>query len=86
MLRVRNWSKKLAKAVSVPVYLWPEQFSSFEAEHLAAEAGAKRAERIDDRAAAVILQSFIDAHRVDEPLPDPVGRSTQLGGSSNQSK
>src|SRR5260221_6955789 len=24
---VRQWTKRLAKAVKVPVYLWPEQFS-----------------------------------------------------------
>lgn len=69
---VRNWSKRLAKAVAIPIYLWPEQFSSFEAEQLAAEAGTRPAARIDDRAAAVILQSFIDAHREGMELPDPL--------------
>ena len=69
---VRQWAKRLAKAVNVPVYLWPEQFSTFEAELLSAEAGSRATGRIDDRAAAVILQSFIDAHRDDGPLPAPI--------------
>src|SRR4051794_2414603 len=31
---VRRWASRLAAAVAVPVYLWEEQFSSFEAERL----------------------------------------------------
>ena len=69
---VRRWVTRLAAAVSVPVYLWEEQYSSFEAEQIAAEIGLDRAGRIDDRAAAVILQSFIDAHPAGIPLPAPV--------------
>ena len=79
---VRNWSKRLAKAAPIPIYLWPEQFSSFEAEQLAAEAGAKAAARIDDRAAAVILQSFIDAHREGMILPDPVKKTANRSQNS----
>jgi putative holliday junction resolvase len=68
----RRWAARLAGAVKVPVYLWPEQFSTFEAEMLGAESGKPAPGRIDDRAAAVILQSFIDAHREYAPLPAPV--------------
>lgn len=66
---VRRWSTRLAAAVEVPIYLWDETLSSFEAETLAAEAGLDENERIDDRAAAVILQSFIDAHQGRQPIP-----------------
>lgn len=69
---VRRWSTRLAAAVHVPVYLWNEQYSSFEAEEIAAEVGLDRSARIDDRAAAIILQSFIDAHPPDVPPPAPV--------------
>ncbi len=69
---VRRWATRLAAAVNVPVYLWEEQFSSLEAERLAEEAGIRLSGRIDDRAAAVILQSFIDAHPPGTPLPKPV--------------
>ncbi len=69
---VRRWASRLAAAIKVPVYLWQEQFSSLEAQALSDEAGLRRGQRIDDRAAAVILQSFIDAHSEGTPLPPPI--------------
>ncbi len=74
---VRRWASRLAAAMPVPVYLWDEQFSTFEAEQITAELGAdtdtdRRNRRIDDRAAAVILQSFINAHPPGTPLPPPI--------------
>jgi putative Holliday junction resolvase len=71
---VRRWATRLAAAVSVPVYTWDERLSTFEAERLRAEAGAEPVGRLDDRAAAVILQSFIDAHPPGAALPAPVKR------------
>jgi putative Holliday junction resolvase len=68
---VRRWASRLAAAVAVPVYLWEEQFSSFEAERLIRESGQRITGRIDAGAAAVILQSFIDAHPAGTPLPEP---------------
>jgi len=59
---VRRWASRLAAAVPVPVYFWDERFSTSEVQQLAAETGSRTHDRIDDRAAAVILQSFIDAH------------------------
>ncbi len=61
---VRRWAQRMAAAVQVPVWLWDESFSSEEAAQLVAgrrEPGA----RIDDAAAAVILQSFLEARRED---------------------
>jgi putative Holliday junction resolvase len=71
--RVRRWASRLAAAIPVPVYLWNERYSSQDAEELLAAAGKNRPDRIDAVAAAVILQSFLDALR-DEgfPWPDPV--------------
>jgi putative Holliday junction resolvase len=71
--RVRLWASRLAAAIPVPVYLWNERYSSQDAEELLAAAGKNRPDRIDAVAAAVILQSFLDALR-DEgfPWPDPV--------------
>ncbi len=71
--RVRLWASRLAAAVDVPVYLWNERHSTQEAEELLAAAGRARPERVDAIAAAVILQSFLNALR-DEgfPWPDPV--------------
>jgi putative Holliday junction resolvase len=71
--RVRLWASRLAAAIPVAVYLWNERYSSQDAEELLAEIGQDIPERIDAVAAAVILQSFLDALR-DEgfPWPDPV--------------
>ncbi|MBN1202443.1 MAG: Holliday junction resolvase RuvX [Anaerolineae bacterium] len=69
---VRLWASRLATATPVPVYLWNERYSSQDAEDLLTEAGRPRPERIDAVAAAVILQSFLDALRAGAPWPDPV--------------
>jgi putative Holliday junction resolvase len=74
---VRRWVARLAAVVTVPIYLWNESLSTFEAETLVAETGSRtrRAEqRIDHIAAAVILQSFIDAHPEGAALPVAVRR------------
>ncbi|MCC6799758.1 MAG: Holliday junction resolvase RuvX [Anaerolineae bacterium] len=70
--RVRLWASRLAAAVEAPVYLWNERYSTQEAGELLAEAGRERPGRIDAVAAAVILQSFLDARRAGEPWPEPV--------------
>jgi putative Holliday junction resolvase len=71
--QVRLWASRLAAAIPVPVYLWNERYSSQDAEELLAAAGKDRPDRIDAVAAAVILQSLLDALR-DEgfPWPEPV--------------
>ncbi len=72
--RVRLWASRLAAAIDVPVYLWNERYSSQEAEELLAESGKERPARVDAVAAAVILQSFLNARRdygVDWPDPVP---------------
>lgn len=60
----RAYARNLAEAFALPVLLWDERWSTQSAE--AAMIGqdmsrAKRAERIDSHAAAVILQGAIDA-------------------------
>ncbi len=60
---VRLWASRLAAAVPVPVRLWDESLTSDEAAALLEESGARPRERIDDAAAAVILQSYLDALR-----------------------
>ncbi len=69
---VQHWAARLAAHITPPVYLWEETFSTMEATRLAAEAGLKRRDRVDDLAAAVILQSFLDAHPLGSPYPTPV--------------
>ena len=60
----RAYARNLSAALELPVLLWDERWSSSSAD--AAMIGqdmsrAKRAERIDSHAAAVILQAAIDA-------------------------
>ena len=60
----RAYARNIATALDLPVLLWDERWSTASAE--AAMIGqdmsrAKRAERIDAHAAAVILQGAIDA-------------------------
>ena len=60
----RAYAKNLAQAFDLPVLLWDERWSTSSAE--SAMIGqdmsrAKRAERIDSHAAAIILQGAIDA-------------------------
>ena len=68
---VRRWASRLAAAVPIPVYLWDESLSTFEAGERLAEVGGQ-ADRLDAHAAAVVLQSFIDAHPAGTPLPLPI--------------
>lgn len=60
----RAYARNLAAALNLPVLLWDERWSTASAEGaLIAQdmSRAKRAERIDSHAAAVILQAAIDA-------------------------
>lgn len=76
--RVRLWASRLAAALDVPVYLWNERYTSQYAADILREAGREIPDRIDDVAAAVILQLFLDALR-DENIdwPDPVEPATE---------
>ena len=60
----RAYARNLASALDLPVLLWDERWSTASAERgLIAQdmSRARRAERIDSAAAAVILQAAIDA-------------------------
>ena len=53
---VREWAQRLARMVPVPVELYDERFTT----KLAAQAGGRSSE--DSRAAAVLLESWLDRH------------------------
>ena len=62
--RVECYTADLAKALTVPVLLWDERFSTVIAERLMRQAGLggdKKRERVDAVAAAVILQDYLDS-------------------------
>ncbi len=59
----RAYARNLAEALGLPVLLWDERLSTISAERAMIGqdmSRAKRAERIDSHAAAVILQAAID--------------------------
>jgi len=63
--KTQGFAKALANILPMPVVLWDESLSSVEAEELLIAQGvsrAKRREKIDQTAAALILESYL-AHR-----------------------
>jgi putative Holliday junction resolvase len=63
--RVKRYADRLAQAVDVPLEFWDERYSSQEAAEILGKTGRKQRDvrnRIDATAAAVILQSYLDAH------------------------
>ncbi len=60
----RQMGNNLIQGLGLPVLLWDERLSSFQADEMMAQAGvreADRAERIDRVAATIILQDALDA-------------------------
>jgi putative Holliday junction resolvase len=60
---VRRWAGRLARVIDLPVLFWDEQMSSIDAHELARSRGRKPRDPVDDLAARVILQSYLDALR-----------------------
>lgn len=70
--KVRNWVGHLKEATDLPIVLWDEQLTSVDAAELARQKRRKPNEPIDDLAARVMLQSYLDALRDGlAPLPNP---------------
>lgn len=59
--QVEVWAVALRDATGLPIRLWDEQLSSADAKEIAREQKRKPQEPIDDLAARVILQSYINA-------------------------
>jgi putative Holliday junction resolvase len=64
---VLRYAGRLAGALSVPVAFWDESLSSHDA---AASVRANRKESLDAVAAAFILQDFLEARRLREPMEE----------------
>jgi putative Holliday junction resolvase len=53
----------LQKAVTIPVHTWDERLTTVQAQRFLIETGMrreKRKERVDQTAAAILLQSYLD--------------------------
>lgn len=63
---VRAWVERLRQRLSIPVELWDERLTSAAAERALLESGMRRERRRQHRdavAAALILQSYLDAQQ-----------------------
>ncbi|MCY3935576.1 MAG: Holliday junction resolvase RuvX [Chloroflexi bacterium] len=60
---IRNWASRFVAACQIPCLLWDETLTSQEATALARREGRPVGEPVDDWAAQVILQSYLDARR-----------------------
>ena len=61
--RVRDYAQALAETIPVPLHFWDERLTTFEASELMrAQGKSVGKDWIDAVAAAVILQSYLDAH------------------------
>jgi putative Holliday junction resolvase len=64
--RAREFARQLAKLTPIPIDFMDERLTSVEAERLMQEAGVRRDKRkanLDARAAAIILQTYLDVER-----------------------
>jgi putative holliday junction resolvase len=58
---VRTWIENFKATTDLPIIEWDEQLTSQEAEAIAKRLGRKARDPVDDLAARVILQSYLDA-------------------------
>lgn len=64
--RAERFAEALKSQTSLPIVLWDESLSTSDAREFRREMGARRKRRgghLDDAAAAIILQSYLDAQR-----------------------
>jgi len=67
--RVRAWVEHFRAATTLPIMLWDEQLTTVEAHELAHSLKRPPRAHVDDLAARLILQSYLDAVR--DGLADP---------------
>lgn len=70
---VRTWINRFQETTRLPIIEWDEQLTSIDAKEIAIRHGRGMREPIDDLAARVILQSYINA--VSDGLATPPPRS-----------
>ena len=62
--KVREFATALKDAVAIPLKMWDERLTSTQANRMMTESGVKRdkrKEKVDGMAAAIFLQSYLDA-------------------------
>jgi putative Holliday junction resolvase len=64
--RARAFAESLRSVCHLPVHLWDERLTTVQAQRALRElhlSRARRRQRVDQTAAAIILQGYLDAHR-----------------------
>jgi putative Holliday junction resolvase len=72
---VKRWVEHLAAAIPLPITLWDEHLTSADARELSIRLRRKPRDPIDDLAARLMLQSYLDALRdglAPHPLHSPI--------------
>ncbi len=72
---VKLWAERLAQTTDLPIAFWDEQLTSVDAAALARQKRRKPSDPIDDLAARLMLQSYLDALR-DGLAPAPILESS----------
>ena len=60
---VKRWIERYSATTTIPIITWDEQLTSLDARELSIQKGRGARDPIDDMAARVILQSYLDAVR-----------------------
>jgi putative holliday junction resolvase len=64
-LKVREFVTVLKESIAMPITLWDERLTSAQANRFLVQANVrreKRKEKVDQTAAAILLQSYLDSH------------------------
>lgn len=75
-LQVQQFVAVLQQALTVPIQTWDERLTSAQAQRSLIEGGVrreKRREKVDQTAAAILLQSFLDARTIARSRSDDPG-------------
>ncbi len=70
--RIRAWVDHFRQATTLPIVLWDEQLTTVDAHELARRLKRPPRARVDDLAARVMLQSYLDAVRDGLAEPPPI--------------
>ena len=73
--RVRTWVEHFRQTTPLPIVLWDEQLTTVDAQALARRLKRPARAHVDDLAARLILQSYLDAVRDGLAEPPPAGEA-----------
>lgn len=73
--KVRTWVEHFRQATTLPILLWDEQLTTVDAHELARRLKRPTRARVDDLAARIMLQSYLDAVHDGLTEPPPAGEA-----------